>query len=168
MPEPMRLAVNLSALQLRGDALVDSVRSALAGAGLPAERLELEVTETVLMQDAPRYLAQALWQRNGSLLALALDMSVPPLALLASLCATYAMLGAVVAWQTAVVWPLLVGVGACAALLSAAVQGWMLVGKAWVRGHELLLVPVYILRKLPLYLAFLFKRQVAWVKTRRD
>lgn len=123
---------------------------------------------TVLMQDAPRYLAQALWQRNGSLLALALDMSVPPLALLASLCATYAMLGAVVAWQTAVVWPLLVGVGACAALLSAAVQGWMLVGKAWVRGHELLLVPVYILRKLPLYLAFLFKRQVAWVKTRRD
>ena len=50
----MRLAVNLSALQLRGDALVDSVRSALAGAGLPAERLELEVTETVLMQDARR------------------------------------------------------------------------------------------------------------------
>ncbi|KDB52256.1 hypothetical protein X805_21640 [Sphaerotilus natans subsp. natans DSM 6575] len=53
-PEPMRLAVNLSALQLRGDALVDSVRSALAGAGLSAERLELEVTETVLMQDARR------------------------------------------------------------------------------------------------------------------
>ena len=47
----MRLAVNLSALQLRGDALVDSVRLALAGAGLPAERLELEVTETVLVQD---------------------------------------------------------------------------------------------------------------------
>jgi len=123
---------------------------------------------TVLMQDAPRYLVQALWQRNGGLSALVLDMSVPPLALLTVLCAAYAALGGVVAWQTGVVWPLAVGAGACAALLGAVLLGWMLVGRAWVRSHELLLVPVYILRKLPLYVAFLFKRQVAWVKTRRE
>lgn len=123
---------------------------------------------TVLLQDAPRYLAQALWQRRGGLLALALDMSVPPLALLAALCVAYAALGAVVFRQTGVVWPLWVGGGACAALLSATLLGWTLVGKAWVRGHELLLVPIYILWKLPLYVAFLFKRQVAWVKTRRE
>jgi cellulose synthase/poly-beta-1,6-N-acetylglucosamine synthase-like glycosyltransferase len=123
---------------------------------------------TVLMQDAPRYLLQALWQRNGGLSALVLDMSVPPLALLTVLCAAYAALGGVVAWQTGVVWPLAVGACACAALLGAVLLGWMLVGRAWVRSHELLLVPVYILRKLPLYVAFLFKRQVAWVKTRRE
>jgi hypothetical protein len=80
----------------------------------------------------------------------------------------YALLGAAVAWQTAVVWPLLLGLGACMALVTAVVLGWVLVGRAWVRGHELLLVPLYILRKLPLYVGFVFKRQVAWVKTRRE
>lgn len=123
---------------------------------------------TVLLQDAPRYVLQALLQRKLGLLALALDMSVPPLALLTALCGVYALLGAAVVWQTAVVWPLLLGLGACMALMAAVVLGWVLVGRAWVRGHELLLVPLYILRKLPLYVGFVFKRQVAWVKTRRE
>lgn len=123
---------------------------------------------TVLLQDAPRYVLQALLQRKLGLLALALDMSVPPLALLTALCGVYVLVGAAVARQTEVVWPLLLGLVACGALLLAVVLGWVLVGRTWVRGHELLLVPLYILRKLPLYVGFVFKRQVAWVKTRRE
>ena len=48
-PEHIRVAVNLSPLQFRNPSLVPSVMNALASTGLPAERLELEVTETALL-----------------------------------------------------------------------------------------------------------------------
>jgi EAL domain-containing protein (putative c-di-GMP-specific phosphodiesterase class I) len=50
-PGAMRVAVNLSPRQLEdGDRLVITVARALAESGLPAERLELEVTESALSQ----------------------------------------------------------------------------------------------------------------------
>ena len=51
-----RIAVNLSALQLSNAGLVEKVRAVLAATGLPAHRLELEVTETALMADRDRAL----------------------------------------------------------------------------------------------------------------
>ncbi|HEX8484148.1 putative bifunctional diguanylate cyclase/phosphodiesterase [Sphingomonas sp.] len=49
-PGHLRVAVNVSAEQLQSPAFVATVASALANSGLPAERLELEVTESVFMQ----------------------------------------------------------------------------------------------------------------------
>jgi EAL domain-containing protein (putative c-di-GMP-specific phosphodiesterase class I) len=49
---PLTLSVNLSAVQLASDDLVDLVRDALYDSGLAPERLVLEITETVLMEDA--------------------------------------------------------------------------------------------------------------------
>jgi EAL domain-containing protein (putative c-di-GMP-specific phosphodiesterase class I) len=43
------VAVNLSAVQLMQEGLVDTVRSALDAAGLPGECLELELTESSVM-----------------------------------------------------------------------------------------------------------------------
>ena len=51
-PDHVRLAVNLSPAQFRDRGLVATVVSALAGSGLPAHRLELEITESVLLQDS--------------------------------------------------------------------------------------------------------------------
>ena len=48
---PLRVAVNLSAVQFSSPGLADAVEQALAGSGLPGHRLELEVTESVLLQD---------------------------------------------------------------------------------------------------------------------
>ena len=50
-PPHLRVAVNLSPVQFRRRGLVQTVRSALAGAGLRADRLELEITEAVLLAD---------------------------------------------------------------------------------------------------------------------
>lgn len=47
----LNVAVNVSAKQLVSGKLVDTVTEALAHAGLPAERLEVEITESVLMTD---------------------------------------------------------------------------------------------------------------------
>ncbi|MGM0584972.1 MAG: putative bifunctional diguanylate cyclase/phosphodiesterase [Pseudomonadota bacterium] len=60
-PEPLRVSVNLSAAQFRDGALVEAVTSALSAAGLPPARLELEITESLLIADpeeAGRQLAE--------------------------------------------------------------------------------------------------------------
>jgi EAL domain-containing protein (putative c-di-GMP-specific phosphodiesterase class I) len=51
-PDHVRLAVNLSPAQFRDRGLVRTVVSALAASGLAAQRLELEITESVLLQDS--------------------------------------------------------------------------------------------------------------------
>lgn len=51
-PDHVRLAVNLSPAQFRDRGLVRTVVSAIAASGLPAQRLELEITESVLLQDS--------------------------------------------------------------------------------------------------------------------
>ena len=50
-PGKLAIAVNLSAVQFRNPTLALSVVSALGQAGLAASRLELEITESVLLQD---------------------------------------------------------------------------------------------------------------------
>ena len=51
-PAPIRVAVNLSAVQFKNRNLVGTVMSALAAAGLPPNRLELEITESVLLLES--------------------------------------------------------------------------------------------------------------------
>jgi EAL domain-containing protein (putative c-di-GMP-specific phosphodiesterase class I) len=45
------VAVNVSAVQFRKGTVVDAVERALAASGLPAERLEIEITESMLMDN---------------------------------------------------------------------------------------------------------------------
>lgn len=56
-PDGLYVSVNLSAVQFRAPDLVAVVRDALAAAALPAERLELEVTESVLLHNNTHNLA---------------------------------------------------------------------------------------------------------------
>ena len=50
-PDPIKVAVNLSPVQFRNRGLVTTVTQALAAARLAPHRLELEITEAVLLQD---------------------------------------------------------------------------------------------------------------------
>ena len=50
-PPEVRLAVNVSAVQFRGGELINHVSGALAGGKLAPNRLELEITETVLLKE---------------------------------------------------------------------------------------------------------------------
>ena len=56
-PQPVGVAVNLSAMQFKGRNLVQLTLNALAASGLPAGRLDLEITESVLLQDETHTLA---------------------------------------------------------------------------------------------------------------
>jgi diguanylate cyclase (GGDEF)-like protein len=71
-PDPIRVAVNLSPVQLRNRGFVATVTRTLAMTGLPARRLELEITETVLMQNDEAVLAM-LHQLRGLGIRIAMD-----------------------------------------------------------------------------------------------
>ncbi len=48
-PDGLKIAVNVSAVQFTSASLVSAVRDALRSTGLPGRRLELEITESVLV-----------------------------------------------------------------------------------------------------------------------
>jgi diguanylate cyclase (GGDEF)-like protein len=56
-PDDIRVSVNLSPLQFSKGNLVSTVMNALAASGLPASRLELEITESVLLEKSVRNIA---------------------------------------------------------------------------------------------------------------
>lgn len=70
--EAVRVAVNVSAMQFQEDGLVELVASILKETGLPADRLELEVTESVFMDDIDRMI-QVLRELNDLGVELAID-----------------------------------------------------------------------------------------------
>ncbi|WP_426112968.1 glycosyltransferase family 2 protein [Massilia sp. PWRC2] len=137
--------------------------------GLKSQRTRWEHGHlAMLLRAGPGLLWQALRRRNGALCALTLDLCVPPLALLLLLslasCAVgllaWAWSGAVLPWTLGLVAPLL--------LAAAVLAAWWRFGRAILRGRELAFAPLYALIKIPLYLAFLFRRQVKWVRSERD
>ena len=50
--EDLRISVNVSPQQFRGGSLMTDVKNALASSGLDCRKLELEITESLLMQDS--------------------------------------------------------------------------------------------------------------------
>jgi diguanylate cyclase (GGDEF)-like protein len=57
-PERMRIAVNLSPIQVSGGRIARTVADALTASGLPAHRLELEITESLMLGDSESVIAE--------------------------------------------------------------------------------------------------------------
>ncbi len=71
-PTHVKVAVNLSPVQFRKTNLSDVVMDALAKTGLPPERLEIEITETALIENASECLP-ALHRFKNAGISIALD-----------------------------------------------------------------------------------------------
>lgn len=122
----------------------------------------------MILSDGPKYLLQSLRERNIHLLALVLDMAVPPLALLTLLVSLLAGLGLVAIWLTSALYPWLFAVINLLLLAVAVLLAWLFYGRHILSFRHLAFAPLYALAKVPLYLKFLFKRQVDWVRSKRD
>jgi len=122
----------------------------------------------MIVSEAPGLLMEAVFRRNVSLLALMLDMSVPPLALLLlallALCGTSALIFAVGGSAL----PLML-TGIALLLIGGTVLGaWWRFGRHVISLKDLAYAPIYAMRKIPLYVRFVIGKQVGWVRTRRD
>ncbi|MES1201003.1 MAG: EAL domain-containing protein, partial [Pseudomonadota bacterium] len=69
---PLRVAVNVSALQLRGKRFTEQVLNVVQQSGLPAHLLELEITESVAMED-PAHAARVLGPLREAGISIAID-----------------------------------------------------------------------------------------------
>ncbi|WP_373537022.1 glycosyltransferase family 2 protein [Microcoleus sp.] len=121
-----------------------------------------------LLTQTPRLATASIEQQRFDLMAIALDLSVPPLSLLVALwlAAFVASIVAAIIGTSPIPAILLAVQGLL--ILVAIVSAWGKFGRADISGATLLSVPFYILWKIPLYLGFLLKRQTKWVRTERD
>lgn len=121
-----------------------------------------------LLTQVPRLFQASIGQKRFDLLALALDMCVPPLSLLVMI--WLAVTGVAIFAAT-------LGVSGIPAIilsleglliLISIVGAWAKFGRADLPVLTLLSVPFYIVWKIPLYFSFLWRRQTKWVRTERD
>ncbi len=121
-----------------------------------------------LLTQVPRLVKLALQQRRLDVLAIALDLSVPPLSLLVMFWLATACLTALVGFVGITWLPALALGGEGILLLTAILVAWAKFGRAELPIQTLLAVPLYVLWKIPLYFAFLVRPQTKWVRTDRD
>lgn len=132
------------------------------------ERWEHGHLQTLLTQ-VPRLLKAALQQKRLDLLAIALDLSVPPLSLLVMLWLAFLILTiAAIFLKLSTGLPTVLGAIQGGLILLSILGAWAKFGRTYLPAQTLLAVPFYVLWKIPLYLAFLVKRQTKWVRTDRD
>lgn len=123
---------------------------------------------SMILHEFPRLLAGACRERNARLLGFAVDLVVPPLALLALIVTAIFSLNLILFLLGSVAWPLNLSLITCGLFCVAIAVAWYGWGRKVISLLSMLAIPFYILSKIPLYLRFMTKRQKSWVKTRRD
>jgi hypothetical protein len=122
-----------------------------------------------LAEDLPGLLWAAIKTGRPSLIVMAMDLLIPPVALY------FLVLGVtlITSFTAAAFWPVWQLAAAVASLASLAFctaigLTWWYFGRHLLNARELLTTPLYALWKLPLYLAFFLKRRSGWVRTKRE
>lgn len=122
----------------------------------------------VILSEAAKLLVGSVGRGNWKLLGMTLDLLVPPLALLTLV--TVAVF--IMSWLLFMLGGLLapaiiasVGVGLLGVTIMLA---WSKFGRSIISFIMLLYASFYAIKKIPLYLRFLFKRQADWVRSKRD
>lgn len=123
----------------------------------------------MILSEVPAMILCALKKGRGTLLAMALDLSVPPLALLVGLIGGLTAIAGVLSvyfgLPTNAFYISLIALVLMAVSVLLAWWGW---GRKILSLSNMLFIPVYILLKIPNHLGFVFKRQNSWNKTKRE
>lgn len=126
---------------------------------------------SMLLQDGLPAVFNGLRRGNWPFLALGLDICIPPLALLVLMVSGMALISTGWAfssgslWSAWAAWLTIIEVLALGVAVGLA---WHQHGRHVISGSELLCAPLYALQKIPMYLRYVFKRQVSWVRSKRD
>jgi cellulose synthase/poly-beta-1,6-N-acetylglucosamine synthase-like glycosyltransferase len=121
-----------------------------------------------IFQQLPLLIKASWHQKNWRLFALALDIGVPPLSLLVliALSGLFALSALLLVTETATAFFILVLSFSYFAAMLAIV--WWRYGQDYLSAKELSGIPLYVISKLSIYIAFIFKRQKEWIRTDRD
>jgi len=122
----------------------------------------------MILTTVPRLIVVAIWQTNLDLLALALDVAVPPLSLLGMLVVAVSIISALATLLGFPSTAILVSIASLMAYTTGVLLSWLKFGRDVLPASTILLIAPYIIRKLPLYGRFLFQRSRAqWIRSDR-
>jgi cellulose synthase/poly-beta-1,6-N-acetylglucosamine synthase-like glycosyltransferase len=137
--------------------------------GVRSQRLRWELGHIgMIVTAAPRLILAAIVRGNLDLLAVALDLAVPPLSLLGMLTVGMLLIAGVSAWLGLSSAALILSTATCVGFLSAVLLSWLKFGRDIVPSKAILLVASYILKKLPIYRQIVSRRAgSSWIRTDR-
>jgi cellulose synthase/poly-beta-1,6-N-acetylglucosamine synthase-like glycosyltransferase len=122
----------------------------------------------IILREAPGAFLQGLTTRDTALAAMALDLCVPPLALLVMLVAFFLVVAIIFFALSGYLAPLVIM--SCTSLIFGltVLGAWAKHGRRIVSFANLLSAAFYPLWKIPIYIRFVFSRQSEWVRSKRD
>ena len=123
---------------------------------------------SMIASEALPLLLRGLLRGRIMVVALALDMCVPPLALLALIAMALSAVALVFTLFTGAGLPLLLALMTMAGFGAAVLLAWARHGRGILSAGDLLMAVFYIFKKIPLYCRFFINRQVEWVRSKRD
>jgi cellulose synthase/poly-beta-1,6-N-acetylglucosamine synthase-like glycosyltransferase len=122
-----------------------------------------------LIHRAPTLIGRGLARRQMPLLAMGLDLLVPPLALLVTFMIAGIALAALLAALGGSALPLALFSMSSAFVLFAVFSAWAKFGRATFPARYLVMIPLYVVWKIPLYLSFAFRGPYAtWERAERS
>ncbi len=122
----------------------------------------------LILSDVPRLLLESLTTHNVGLMTLALDLSVPPLALLMLLMAVVWLASVLFLILAKAQFPFVIATTAAVLLALSVLLSWRRYGRNIISLGSLAYALIYAVWKIPLYLRFLVSRQRVWTRSKRD
>jgi cellulose synthase/poly-beta-1,6-N-acetylglucosamine synthase-like glycosyltransferase len=121
----------------------------------------------VILSETPRLVRSSLRLLNVSLMILALDLAVPPLAFLALQVLAIWVASVLFYLHTKVQFPAAMATAAAVLLALSVLLSWGRYGRRIIPLSSLAFAVLYALWKIPLYARFLISRQQDWVRSKR-
>lgn len=124
---------------------------------------------SMIVSELPSLLLAGLKRKQGITIGMALDLSIPPLALLVLMQVSFAAM--TVAMSSIFGFAILankLSIISMLFLIFAIGMAWLRFGRDIISFKNMLYIPFYILQKIPSHFGFIFKRQSAWNKTKRE
>ncbi|HKQ71338.1 MAG TPA: glycosyltransferase family 2 protein [Polyangiaceae bacterium] len=123
---------------------------------------------STLIHRAPSLIFRGFAERRQELLAMGLDLLVPPLALLSMMLAASFLLAFAWSMSGGSPAPLVISSLALGMVGVAVISTWLKFGRQVLPGRYLFALPFYLVWKVPLYLSFLISgRRRGWERTER-
>jgi len=122
----------------------------------------------MIISEVPKGIIRSIKSRNLNLLVLVLDLAVPPLALL--LFTLLVIFFVVMFYAVFDQFSLIIyfNISLFILFFTSTFIAWIAWGRKVISFLQLLTVPLYVAKKIPLYISFLFKKEKNWIRTDRD
>ncbi len=122
-----------------------------------------------MREELPKLLASWISKPTKPKFALALDLVIPPTALyIAIILACLLFFGALAYFLPVFLNTFLFLLVVLAALACAILLSWWRFGRTTIPLRDLAMIPGYLLWKLPIYFAYIARKRIGWIRTRRD